>query len=208
MPNHIANFLTLSGNSDRVAKAIEFVKSNESPFDFDCIVPMPDTFKEYDTTNHADGRQLTIGKPIDPFVKDSPIVTEELIEAYKRETRRQRIQYGVVGWYDWHCRFWGTKWNAYDVTRDGNQFTFYTAWSAPLPVIRKLAEIFPDIEIVLTYADEDYGYNCGHYTFYEGRESSYLPIEGSDEAMELYFETHPDEEDNFIKNENGDWEYR
>lgn len=205
MPNYVANILTLAGSEERIAKVVEFVKGEDSPFDFSKIVPQPETYKKYDTTNHPDGRGLEVGQPVNPFKKDSPIVTKELLEEYKQATAEQARKYGVVGWYDWNVRYWGTKWDAMDVTYEGGAFFFDTAWSAPLPVIRRLAEMFPDILFVLTYADEDYGYNCARYTFKGKQRDCFAPAGGSDEAMELYFETHPDSRDEMHKDENGDW---
>ena len=37
----------------------------------------------------------------------------------------------------------------------------HTAWSAPIPVIKKLSEMYPNIELTLEFADEDLGQNCG-----------------------------------------------
>lgn len=66
-------------------------------------------------------------------------------------------------WYEWHNKYWGTKWNAYDgYTKAGRSyitFVFSSAWSAPFPVIERLRLLGYDFE--LRYADEDYGSNCG-----------------------------------------------
>ena len=217
MPNWIANTLTACGNSQRVAQVAEFVKSDRGSFDFNRILPMPEIFAKYDTTNHPNGKGLEVGQPVNPFTKDSPIVTEEMLNEYIDATQQQMLKYGVVGWYDWGCRYWGTKWNACETACEINEceygsvavFTFETAWAAPLPVIERLAAIFPDIAFELTYADEDYGYNCGRFNYRDGEQSlSYLPTGGSDEAMELYFETHPNSVDELVKNEKGEWEWK
>lgn len=64
---------------------------------------------------------------------------------------------------DWSRANWDTKWNSYDfeLTNDGCKFD--TAWTHPYPVIKKLSELFPNDEIEILYADEDIGYNLGHY---------------------------------------------
>ncbi|AZC26763.1 MULTISPECIES: hypothetical protein [Pseudomonas] len=58
---------------------------------------------------------------------------------------------------------WGTKWNAYHQTvdTDGCQLTFDTAWSAPEPVFKALSALHPSEEIIVLFADEDIGNNCG-----------------------------------------------
>ena len=77
--------------------------------------------------------------------------------------------YGFATWYDWCCKYWGTKWNSYDGDAKGNVIEFSTAWSSPSPIISKLAEMFPDVEIYHEWADEDIGRNCG-YALYENGE--------------------------------------
>lgn len=67
-------------------------------------------------------------------------------------------------WYDWRVENWGTKWNGYDgrISDDGSTFTFDTAWSPPLPIIKKLAELAGET-LVLQYIE--YGmFFCGQYT--------------------------------------------
>lgn len=212
MPNWIATTLHIKGTTEQVATLRKFVASDGLPFDFNKIIPMPETFKKYDTTNHANGAQLRLGEHVS-YDKDSPIVTPELIEEYKAATREQAEKYGVVGWYDWRRRYWGTKWKAVDVTlneatdSDELVYTFDTAWSFAEPVVRALSEIFPDVTIEFVYADEDRGYNTGRGIAQGGEFTEFvMPDGGSDEAMQLYFETHPGREDEFRRNEDGKWE--
>ena len=70
-------------------------------------------------------------------------------------------QCGSIDWYDWR-----TKWNAYDTDIDcycgsSVELYFYTANHGAIPVIKKLVEMFPNLEFVYKYADEDLSYNCG-----------------------------------------------
>lgn len=206
MPNYVANIVTIVGSDEQVRKVVESIKSEESVFDFDKIVPMPETFKQYDTTNHANGEQLHLGGQVG--FEDPRIVTEELIEEFKRATKEQAEKYGVVGWYDWRHKFWGTKWNACDAQYWGDgRFTFDTAWSAPIPVLIALSKKFPEVKIHVIFADEDYGYNTGKGTIEAGMAEMCYPEGGSDEGMQLYFETHEGDEGNFRKNDDGKWEY-
>ena len=76
---------------------------------------------------------------------------------------------GGPNWYDWSVNNWGTKWDAYPASfHDANEdetinlFStegkFYTAWSPPTPIIRKLQKDYPDYEFTLKYVDEGWGY--------------------------------------------------
>lgn len=207
MPNWVKNVVTLKGDAETVKKVVEFVKGEKSVFDFDKIIPQPESIKKYDTANHPYGEKLTVGKPFDHFEKDSPIVTEELIEEYKKASEEQLRDYGCIGWYDWRRKYWGTKWNCCDAEFNGTDtFYFDTAWSTPYEVLVALSIQFPDITIELTYADEDAGYNVGEGTIENGVDSVYEPIGGSDSAMDIYFRVWGGE-DEWQKNEDGEWEY-
>lgn len=122
------------------------------------------------------------------------------------------IDYGNVDWYDWCCTNWGTKWNAYDIyfDEDDNAITFNTAWSCPLPVLDKLAEMCYEYGVSFTgkWADEDCGCNVGIFeSDCDGDEYwfSYEYMENcSNEAYDIYVELNG--ESNCIgKDENGNW---
>ena len=74
-------------------------------------------------------------------------------------------KYGFGDWYEWSIANWGTKWDAYDVFTDcwdGVIFLeFLTAWNDCESVFKKLSEQYPDLTIILEYADENLGENCG-----------------------------------------------
>lgn len=91
---------------------------------------------------------------------------------------------GVVCWYEWNIQNWGTKWNAYDTdVISDTEVRFDTAWSHPLPVIEELVKRFPEDNLEIKYADEDTGYNFGHYLVIDGERMDIgLPEEGTPEA--------------------------
>ena len=135
MPNYVRNVMTLSGNKHDISEILAKCKTDESEFDFNGIIPMPG------------------------YIYRGNLGLEE------------RLKYGDLNWYDWSYEHWGTKWNACDpkvehsdMVCDGTneaRITFDTAWSAPIPVFEALAKQYPDLSIVVNYADEDYGSNCG-----------------------------------------------
>ena len=58
-----------------------------------------------------------------------------------------------------------------------------TAWSAPLPIIEKIAKDFPALSFHLLYADEDYGNGAGYAFFQKGELKTRVDFEhGSEEA--------------------------
>lgn len=107
-----------------------------------------------------------------------------------------RENYGFYTWYDW-CRYnWDTKWNAYSSSFDANSNTieFDTAWSCPLSVLDKLAEMCYEHGVYFTgkWADEDCGCNVGVFeSDCDGDEYwfSYEDAENqSNDAYEIYAE--------------------
>lgn len=71
--------------------------------------------------------------------------------------------YGATTWYDWCRREWGTKWNACGTRiEDDDTISFDTAWSAPEPVLLKLAEMYLEAEIKHWWADEGIESNAGY----------------------------------------------
>ena len=61
----------------------------------------------------------------------------------------------VPDWYEQRLNKWGTKWTGYDLVIGESAIDFFTAWSPPVPVIRKLAELHRDLVFRLEY------YECG-----------------------------------------------
>lgn len=141
MPNHIINRIKMIGEPAEINKVRETVKSDKygiGTIDFEKIIPMPDNIFRGD---------------LGPT---------------------ERKLYGNNNWYDWSISNWGTKWGAYGYDESKNysffedSFHFFTAWSAPHPVLAKLAEMFPAVTFEHKWADEDIGVNCGRQVYYDG----------------------------------------
>lgn len=60
-------------------------------------------------------------------------------------------------WYDWHCGFWGTKWNSVDTLIEEDWVAFDTAWSAPGPIFIALSKKYPK-EKIRVYSDYEDGF--------------------------------------------------
>lgn len=72
---------------------------------------------------------------------------------------------------DFSRKVWGTKWNACDSQAypDAGTCQFDTAWSCPVAVLVKVSERFQDDAIIVTYAEEELGCNCGTFTLKAGQ---------------------------------------
>lgn len=166
MPNHIMNKVSVSDKFEEIAKKI---KSKDSAFDFNKIIPMPEVLK-----NCTSPARILSGKEYEKVMAEyekekadkerysSHPITPEQSEEYLKK-------YGANEWYSWALKNWGTKWNAYEVITEYDAFEFQTAWSTPVPVIAKLSKMFPSVVFEVQYADEDLGGgNAGTYEIKNG----------------------------------------
>jgi len=79
-------------------------------------------------------------------------------------------------WYDWHCDFWGTKWNGCDsYINSDDSISFSTAWSEPTPIFKALSKKYPK-EIIHVYATYEDGFET-ESTYLAGRRLSYTERE-------------------------------
>lgn len=187
MPNYVRNVLHFSGNEKLINKMLALVKG-QNQFDFNKIIPMPEDLNIESSSVMAASleyyKYTITGK-----------MTDKLFEIYKRNNKNESIdacfnrllqekaidkllgqtaynnmkKYGYTDWYGWCIANWGTKWNSLDVTmEDNNRICFSTAWNAPIPVIEKLAALYPALKFHHLWADEDLGSNTGDYIYRKG----------------------------------------
>ena len=95
---------------------------------------------------------------------------EEMDRLYElgKQYVSNKDNYGSTTWYDWCNKNWGTKWNASGCGFSSGCLYFQTAWSTPEPIVKQLSKMFKDVYFKCSYADEDYGSNCGWYTYFNG----------------------------------------
>lgn len=180
MPNHVKNRVVIFGTPAQVKRVFAFIKGEKEAIDFNSIIPQP-------------------------------MGIDKTVSGYSPEVKEQgwiwQLRYGYPSWFEWRCDKWGTKWNAYEVELiDDNIVEFETAWSAPFPIIERLAELFSGVTFEHKWADEDTAYNCGTHRYANGeRVSEFRPESGSNEAYELAFDLRPYLKDEY---ELVDGEYR
>lgn len=133
MPNWVTNTIYLEG----IGKREEFYRTftedgiEKKAFDFNVFIPEPKTEEEC--------RKLYDG---DRYI--------DTIDEKGRSARALMHDDGRnwFDWYQWHCDFWGTKWNACDTQiLDDDTVKFDTAWGEPGPIFRKLSSMYPGVII-------------------------------------------------------------
>lgn len=176
MPNWVKHKITITGNENSLRDLMDRVRTSDSEFDFNGIVPMPKSLdiEEGSRTDKGESLYRAFLSLIEQGVKADEakaiVIEGDEDNAKTFELGRTAVAnehlYGARSWYDWCCYNWGTKWNACEpyVDYTGGDYCeidFDTAWSASIPIFEKMHEIYPDLEIVVKYADEDLGNNCG-----------------------------------------------
>lgn len=145
MPNHVKNVLKfINLKSEDISFIMNTIATKYGGecgdpaghiIDFDKIIPEPRT--EEDCPEEC------------KVNKDSHIMSDETRPWFD--------------WYEFHTKYWGTKWNAYDgyviIKPSSITFVFSTAWSSPAAILPKLKLLGYNMEY--RWADEDIGSNCG-----------------------------------------------
>lgn len=198
MPNHVTNILKIIGDEKTVKEIMDSLKSNESPLDFNKIHKMPEELKN--TSNPVNVvTEKEYQKELKKYKKKQENDTLKHWETLPITEKMQEDlikKYGTDNWYDWSVNNWGTKWNAYDVyVLSDNQIQFSTAWATPTILMERLSMINPDVEIEISYADEDTGSNVGIYKLNDGAYTyTKIPKQGSLEAIEMAIDIKGEEE--------------
>jgi hypothetical protein len=153
MPNYCFNEITIKGPKAKVMELVGFMRGHGNSedgelheFDFNKAVPYPEEFRRLDEYERRLGQRKA---------KDSKCMPVK--DGYNH------------GGYEWCCDNWGTKWNSMGSAgassvehhKSGISVAYYsfdTAWSPCVPVIRALAERFPELHFSIHYKEEGMGF--------------------------------------------------
>lgn len=173
MPNWTHNVVTITGNAKTIAEIKDLLRSDDTVFDFEKIIPIPESLKvesggmENIAMEMASSAPYSIArdnarnrmKNMLPYTAShqtktviSELKTEDDVIALGKVYLGNKKKYGYADWYGWCCDNWGTKWNACDpsITSESKTaliYAFDTAWTEPTPVLKALSEKYPDIDI-------------------------------------------------------------
>lgn len=178
MPNWTTNTVTIQGEKSLLKTIRQFLHSEDNLFDFNNILPMPQSLnieaggimekamamaankpgsKAYEKAKNA----IHLPRNVHDVPEGCPhtLQTEDDVIAIGKVYLDNIKQHGAATWYDWRSRVWGTKWNACETelitaSKEKLVYQFDTAWSEPEPVIRALAEKYPTATITLEFSHE------------------------------------------------------
>ena len=206
MPNHLMSKIHFSGEQSRINELLEFIKGEDTLFDFNKVIPMPESLNIEAGTHTENGLRAyrefiamytmdgTVEKDLlnipkekeDAFLKMRPDIKQNEWDLGRTAFQNEQ-KYGSQTWYQFHIQEWGSKWNSYnsEIAED-NTIEFCTAWTNVKPVVLVLSQKFPDIEMNYRWADEDIGINMGNVTFKGGECVDEISFENdSKEAIEF-----------------------
>lgn len=190
MPNWCKNAMLVTGSKADIDQIISKVKTQETDFDFNGIISMPETlsveasstakaaYAVFYGTDEQQRREVYAANEVDYQEKITQIrnslTAKNLAETY----HKNKENYGHATWYEWCNDIWGTKWNAGDANMGefihvaGSElyqvdFFFETAWSYPTGIFQALAEQYPKVTFSVD-VDEEGGYFWGNILIQNG----------------------------------------
>lgn len=169
MPNWCCTNIKLKGKE---ADIEAFMKKHiiNDEFDFETVIPFPNTKEECDPT-------FIVASAQDAHISEDP-------------------NRPWFNWYKWSLVNWGTKWNASSTSYLEDFISFQTAWSPPVPIYNALVKQHPELDFEFVYAEEQVAVYTGKYIASKGSFTSVIDYKSeSKEAFELYFEIWGGEED-------------
>lgn len=177
MPNWVFNYLTIEGDSQSIAKVKQQLGKP-----FTVAIENRDMGDINAHGYPTKVKQVEYSNPVFAFhniinYKDMGITDEEYACQPTRSELEvndpnwwadtERLRVIDKSWYSWNITNWGTKWDVAianddkysdtEITMDSADtigYRFNTAWDSPNPVIVKLSEQYPDLNITLSYEEE------------------------------------------------------
>lgn len=183
MPNHVDNYLDVTGPKKDVEAFRDKVYSIAT------------------ATEKSWNREVGDKYPVVDFNATVPMPesVRDTTSGSNLSAEENLQKYGAKDWYAWSCKYWGTKWGAYDTRevetiKDGLRFFFQTAWASPDQWIAATSSQFPSLKFTDSWSDE--GGPCGQITIENGEVTDEKELDAHEWHMQ--FDVPYQEEFNFI----------
>ena len=152
MPNWCFNRVTFSGTSGDIENLTAQLESDETHFDFNKIIPMPEELVGICSPVQA----FKTKAKVDEYNSNVPEGVGQAITHAKHKALLKK--YGHAEWYNWSLENWGCKWNnrhEVDVSNDSEHgyasYRFDTPWGPPEGIYHALKEQYPEVTISWFY---------------------------------------------------------
>ena len=187
MTNWVVNNIKFNCDKNKFEKILDYVKSVESDFDFNKIIPINNNkikriVNDYDLQANISyyinviDNSLLNNKKLNKF-KDIKYNKEKIEKNFEYESFVKLIKIAIENFLDTgYCSLcdaryhkWGTRWNASEIYiyKEKKEIILKTAWFFPIPIFKKLSKKF-NIKIVVEYCGEDYYSDTGIAIFDNG----------------------------------------
>ena len=175
MPNWCSNDLEVSGEKQDLMNFKLFARGKgrdnveETAFDENKFAPYPEKFQLID--ERADEDQRLWQKEIEKAGVAK--MSEKDKEAWHKAHPHRMMEDGYnQGGYDWCIANWGARGicqaELYSETDTKLNYGFDTAWSPPIPLVKKMGEMFLKLKFKLVYKEEGMGFK-GNFTMKNGQ---------------------------------------
>jgi len=147
MPNYVKNIIEIYSEKRDNTEIINFLEKHvqDNIFDFNTIIPEPETEKNCPKKYNLNYHSNALNNKASLHPPDS--------------------ENDWFNWYEWRKDFWNTKWNSCGLQLFDHEkileenigvstpliIVFDTAWYQPEPVILKLFQMHPELNITWTY---------------------------------------------------------
>lgn len=191
MPNWCQNNMLITGSKDDIDTIISKVKTKDNEFDFDSIIPMPESLSVEASSSATAAYAVFYGteqeQRSEVFASSEQEYQNQIAQIRNSASaksladiyHKNKKSYGHSTWYEWCNAVWGTKWNASDANMGdviqvaGSDlyqvdFFFQTAWSYPDGIFQALAEQYPKVTFSVE-VDEEGGYFWGNILIQNGQ---------------------------------------
>lgn len=172
MPNFVINKITIFNNTEKLKK-IFFLKNNRLNFSFESFLPTPKDLEEsvssylseyilrYLSDPSEENKENILSK-LESYkhINTKSLSFEEIISEFNLNEER----YSATTPYSWRINKWGCRGDASDsycIEGDPTVFYFKTPWNVPLDGLLHLSALLFNSKIIVDFADENIGYNCG-----------------------------------------------
>lgn len=155
--------------------------------------------------NHCENYLTISGKPklINKLLKQVEITESEATEEHEKtifSCHKVIPRPAGVDWYDFNVNKWGSKWGAYDLSVNCEDWEngfyalyFQSAWSPILPVVEELAKQHPKLSISYEYWESGMDF-WGRHEYQKGKQIFFEEGELSTASCEVrerfYGEAH------------------
>lgn len=93
-------------------------------------------------------------------------------------------KYGAHDWFYWSINNWQTRWNAFEISKEGNTLTFHTINNSAFHLMLTASEKHPEVEFVYETCNEDVTV-VGRYTLKAGEIIEEVEVEDGSKEEKL-----------------------